>query len=123
MTIIPGIKGNNTIVIIINVMQIIIISGNLTSDARIAHDQNGKEFMSFRVAVNEKRKDKQTTTYYDVTGVKTGVFDLLKKGQGVIVNGKFSITTTQKEDKEFTNYNISARDIELSGSRKDEEGN
>ena len=34
-------------------MQIIIISGNLTSDARIAHDQNGKEFMSFRVAVNE----------------------------------------------------------------------
>ena len=41
----------------------------------------------------------------------------------MIVNGKFSITTTQKEDKEFTNYNISARDIELSGSRKDEEGN
>ena len=104
-------------------MQIIIISGNLTSDARIAHDQNGKEFMSFRVAVNEKRKDKQTTTYYDVIGVKTGVFDLLKKGQGVVVNGKFSITTTQKEDKEFTNYNISARDIELSGSRKDEEEN
>ena len=57
--------------------------------------------MSFRVAVNEKRKDKQTTTYYDVTGVKTGVFDLLKKGQGVVVNGKFSITTTQKDDKEF----------------------
>ena len=43
-------------------MQIIIISGNLTSDARIAHDQNGKEIMSFRVAVNEKRKDKKRNT-------------------------------------------------------------
>ena len=104
-------------------MQIIIISGNLTSDARIAHDQNGKEFMSFRVAVNEKRKDKQTTTYYDVTGVKTGVFDLLKKGQGVVVNGKFSITTTQKEKKEVSNHNMSARHMKLSGSRKEEEEN
>ena len=32
---------------IIKAMQIIIISGNLTSDARIAHDQNGKGFSTY----------------------------------------------------------------------------
>lgn len=104
-------------------MQNIIISGNLTSDARIAHDQNGKEFMSFRVAVNDRKKGEQNTTFYDVTGVKTGVYDLLKKGQGVIVSGKLSIVMTKKDDKDYVNINISARDIELNGSRKEEEEN
>ena len=37
-------------------MQNITISGNLISDARLFNDQSGKEYMSFRVAVNDIRK-------------------------------------------------------------------
>ena len=72
-------------------MQNITISGNLISDARLFNDQSGKEYMSFRVAVNDIRKGEKNTTYYDVTASKTGVMDYLKKGQGVIVSGKLTI--------------------------------
>ena len=55
-------------------------------------DQNGKEYMSFRVAVNDTRKGEKTSTFYDVTAVRTGVLDYLKKGQGVIVSCHLSIS-------------------------------
>ena len=56
-------------------MQNITISGNLTGDARVLQDQNGKEYMSFRVAVNDTRKGEKTSTFYDVTAVRTGGLD------------------------------------------------
>lgn len=101
-------------------MQSIIISGKLTSDVRSAQDQNGREFMTFSVAVNDRRKGEETTTYYDVTGAKTGIFDYLKKGQGVIVSGKLSIFNTEKDGKQFLNIQVSARDIELVGGKREE---
>lgn len=101
-------------------MQNITISGNLTSDVKVAHDQNGREFMSFRVAVNDRRRNEDTTTFYDVTGAKTGVFDYLSKGQGVIVSGKLSIFETEKDGKKYNNIQVAARDIELTGGRKED---
>ena len=65
-------------------MQNITISGNLTGDARVLQDQNGKEYMSFRVAVNDTRKGEKTSTFYDVTAVRTGVLDYLKKAAGAL---------------------------------------
>ena len=47
-------------------MQNITISGNLTGDARVLQDQNGKEYMSFRVAVNDTRKGEKTSTLVKV---------------------------------------------------------
>ena len=96
-------------------MQNITISGNLTGDARVLQDQNGKEYMSFRVAVNDTRKGEKTSTFYDVTAVRTGVLDYLKKVQGVIVSGHLSISFVEKDGKTFTNVDVFARDLELTG--------
>jgi len=97
-------------------MQNITISGNLTADAKAFQDQNGRDFMSFHVAVNDMHKGEKTSTFYDVIAPKTGVFDYLKKGQGVIVSGPLTISTTDKDGKSYTNINVYARDLELSGS-------
>ena len=99
-------------------MQNITISGNLISDARLFNDQSGKEYMSFRVAVNDIRKGEKNTTYYDVTASKTGVMDYLKKGQGVIVSGKLTIEAIDKDGKAFVNINVFARDLELYGQQR-----
>ena len=99
-------------------MQNITISGNLISDARLFNDQSGKEYMSFRVAVNDIRKGEKNTTYYDVTASKTGVMDYLKKGQGVIVSGKLTIEAIDKDVKSFVNINVFARDLELYGQQR-----
>ena len=100
-------------------MQNITISGNITGDARLLQDQgSGKEYMSFRVAVNDTHKGEKTTTFYDVTATKTGVFDYLKKGQGVIVSGHITISAFEKEGKTYTNLDIFARDLELTGQPK-----
>ena len=99
-------------------MQNITISGNLISDARLFNDQSGKEYMSFRVAVNDIRKGEKNTTYYDVTASKTGVMDYPKKGQGVIVSGKLTIEAIDKDGKSFVNINVFARDLELYGQQR-----
>lgn len=99
-------------------MQIITISGNLTADASALVDQSGKEYISFKVAVNEVRKGEKSATFYDVTAPKTGVFDYLKKGQGVIVCGSLSISVVEKDDKTFTNIRVFAREVELVGQGK-----
>lgn len=99
-------------------MQNITISGNLTSDATISPNQNGGENMSFRVAVNDNRKGEKTTTFYDVVASRNGAFDYLKKGQSVVVCGRLAISVVEKEGKTYTNLDIYARDIELTGGQK-----
>ena len=99
-------------------MQNITISGNLTSDATALQGQNGSENMSFRVAVNDTRKGEKTVTFYDVFALRTGVFNYLRKGQGVVVNGRLSISTADRDGKTYTNIDVMAREIELTGGPK-----
>ena len=99
-------------------MQNITISGNLASDARTIQGQNGNENMSFSVAVNDMRKGEKTVTFYDVFALRTGVFDYLRKGQGVVVNGRLSISTADRDGRTYTNIDVMAREIELTGGPK-----
>lgn len=99
-------------------MQNITISGNLTADATSSPNQNGGENMSFRVAVNDTRKGEKVATFYDVVSTKNGAFDYLKKGQAVVVNGKLAISVVEKDGKSYTNIDIYAREIELTGGQK-----
>ena len=50
-----------------------------------------------------------------MTAVRTGVLDYLKKGQGVIVSGHLSVSFVEKDGKTFTNIDVFARDLELTG--------
>lgn len=104
-------------------MQQIMIIGRLAADAAVkSATRNGtkSEFVAFKVLVNEKSGDETITTGYDVTMAKTGVFEHLKKGTLVFVNGKFRHVLTEKDGKTYANLNVGALTVELLGGKKQE---
>ena len=99
----------------------IIILGNLAADAEVkTANRAGKatEFVTFRMAENEKRGDESVTTYYDVTMGKTGVLEYLKKGQKVLVFGGCRFTIGEgKDGKNYPNISVNAFSVELVGKK------
>ena len=100
-------------------LQKVEIIGNLVSDAEVKSGKDGKEFVSFRVAVSEGSGEDKKTTYYDVNYVKSGLLQYLRKGQQVYVSGRLSISAVQKDDRAFLNAYIGAKDIVLVGGPKE----
>lgn len=100
--------------------QFIHVVGNIVDDAELKKSKDGNsQFISFRVAVNEKRGDDTRTTYYDVTHPSTGVYHFLKKGRTVCVLGPLSIWQSNGQDgKTYLNAHISAKVIDLVGSKE-----
>ncbi len=105
-------------------MQQITISGNLVADAQVHTRKDSttgasSEFITFKVACNTNSGEVKETTFYDVTYRKTRVFEFLKKGQSVLVNGQLKASLFTKDDgKAFLNlqiYNTSV--VELTGKR------
>ena len=99
-------------------LQKIEIIGNLVSDAETRSGKDGKEFVSFRVAVSEGSGDDRKSTYYDVSYVKSGLLQYLRKGQPVYVSGRLSLSAVCKEEKAYLNAYVSAKDIVLLGGQK-----
>lgn len=99
----------------------IIILGNLTADAEVkSTTRAGKpaEFVTFRVAENEKRGDESIPTYYDVTMGRTGVLEYLKKGQKVQVIGNFRFSMGEgKDGRSYPNLSVTALSVELAGKK------
>lgn len=100
-------------------LQKIEVIGNLVSDAEVKSGKDGKEFISFRIAASEQSGEEKRTTYYDVKFGKSGVLDYLRKGQQVYVSGRLSLSAVCKDGKAFLNAYISARDLVLVGTAKD----
>lgn len=98
-------------------MQIITICGNLAEDAiaKARKDDPSKEFIAFKVMVNETYGNEKTTTAFDVIYSKTKIFDYLKKGQKVIVVGDLTVTQNTKDGITYTNLSIRPHRIELAG--------
>jgi single-stranded DNA-binding protein len=99
----------------------IIILGNLAADAEVkstVRADKPAEFVTFRVAENEKRGDENIPTYYDVTMGKTGVFEYLKKGQKVQVIGNFRFSLGEgKDGRSYPNLQVNALSVELAGRK------
>jgi len=100
-------------------LQKVEIIGNLVSDAEVKNGKDGKEFVSFRVAVSEGNGEDRKTTYYDVNYVKSGLLQYLKKGQTVYVSGRLSISAVPKDGKAYLNAYVGAKDIVLVGGQRD----
>lgn len=101
--------------------KIFISNGHLTDDAELkCVEKQGKksEFISFRVAVNEKYGNTETATFFEVTYVKSGIIDYLKKGQAVNIIGNFRFRQDEKDGKSYFHLIVRATDIELAGSKK-----
>ena len=60
--------------------------GNLVADAEVRTGKDGKEFVSFRVAVNEYHGEEKRTTYYDVSCRMTEATKSLKCGNLVFAS-------------------------------------
>lgn len=103
-----------------NMTQFINVVGRIVDDAELKQSKDGNsQFISFRVAVNEKKGDDTRTTYYDVTHPSTGVYHFLKKGRNVCVLGPLFIWQSNGQDgKTYLNAHISAKVIDLIDSRE-----
>lgn len=100
--------------------------GNLGGDAVVKGD-NGHEFVSFRIAHNERWRDQQqvehnSTQWIDcVINGRPAVLDWLKAGQLVCVQGSASLRVydSAKDRCKKAGIQVNVRSIELLGSSSD----
>lgn len=109
-------------------MQQISIIGNLGANARIV-DVNGSKFITFRVAVTEKRKQGENTTsettWYSCTynRAESAVINYLVTGQQVFVQGKpsYRLYDSAVHHCKMLDVSISVDRLELVGNVKSTE--
>ena len=86
----------------------IVILGNLTKDAEVRNTQSEYKAISFSVAVNEKRKDKEDASAFlncTLWSKSDKIAQYLTKGKKVLVNIDW-VETTEKDGKYYTNYRV-----------------
>lgn len=86
----------------------ITILGNLTKDAEVRNTQGEYKAISFSLAVNEKRKDKEdASAFFNCTYwcKSDKIAQYLTKGKKVLVNIDW-VETTEKDGKYYTNYRV-----------------
>lgn len=101
--------------------------GHIGGDAELKAS-NGKEFITFRIAHTDRWTDEanqvhESTTWIDcIMSGKPAVFEYLKKGQMVFVNGSCTlrIYSSAKERCMKPGLTINVRQIELLGGKTDE---
>lgn len=98
------------------------VVGNLTRDVEDVATKSGTSMAKFGLAVNEKYKDKEETTFLDITlfGAQADIAKkYLKKGSSVLINGK--IKQDSWEDKngggKRTKLYIVANELRMLGSK------
>jgi single-strand DNA-binding protein len=75
--------------------------GNLGKDPEVSYTPNGLKVVKFSLAVNEKYKEKETTTWVNVVAFdKLGdiTAQYCRKGQQIFVEGRLSIRNYNKQD-------------------------
>ena len=68
-------------------------NGRLGADAEVRQGKEGKEFITFSVAVNEKRNGEKRTTWMKVRSDNMRIAPYLKKGSLVFVSGNEDVST------------------------------
>ena len=102
----------------------ITIIGRIGNEPELRHTKDGKAVLSLSVAVNEGRRDNQTTSWFKVVLWERhaeGVAPYLRKGQAVFAQGRPSIKEwTDKEGQTRSSVEIRCFDlVMLSGEGPD----
>jgi single-strand DNA-binding protein len=98
-----------------------VIIGNLGQDAQVKATQQGTQYLSFSVAVTEKRKGQETTTWFSCSGwgerfVTSQLGQYLKKGTKVYIEGNYTPSLFQRQDGTTDiSHNLMVDQIELLG--------
>lgn len=94
--------------------------GNIGKDAT-TNEVNGKNVINFSVAVTEKYKDQEKTTWLDCALWRdsTAVAQYLKKGTKVFIDGSPEIRSYAKADGTTgTSFTVRVNNLELLGGGK-----
>ena len=84
-----------------------IISGNIGRDPELRSTAGGSQILSFSLAVNDRKKNKQTGEWEDYTNWAdcivfgnraTALADMLRKGSKVAVEGKLRYSSWEAKD-------------------------
>lgn len=97
-----------------------VIIGNLGQDAQVKATQQGSQFLSFTVAVSEKVKGQESTTWFSCSGwgerFTQTLAQYLKKGTKVYIEGNYSPSLFQRQDGTMDiSHNMMVNQIELLG--------
>lgn len=89
-------------------------NGRLGADAEVRQSKEGREFITFSVAVNEKRNGERKTTWMRVRSDNMRIAPYLKKGSLVFISGNEDINTfTDKNGTVQFSRDVRAHNIDF----------
>jgi len=105
-------------------MNKVIVSGNLTKEPELRYLPDGTAVGSFSIAVNEKYKDKETVSFFDVTvwgKTAENCGQYIFKGSKVLIEGRLKQESWEdKEGKKQYRIKIIAQRVEFIGKPKEQ---
>lgn len=97
-------------------MKAITIAGRLTKDGQVQENE-GRQFATFSVAVDDGYGENKGVMYFDVTYHRSAIVQYLSKGTRVAVSGELK----QRMYKDKTYLQIRASDVSLMGGGRPKE--
>lgn len=100
----------------------VVIAGNLTRDPELKVTQSGTSVLSFGVAVNDSRRNRQTGEWEDYPNfVDCHVFGnqadalsrILRKGMKVTIDGKLRYSSWERDGQRRSKLEVIVNDVEL----------
>jgi len=101
----------------------VIVTGNLCRDIELRYIPDGTAVGSFSIAVNEKYKDKETTSFFNVTVWGKQAENCAKyigKGSKVLIEGNLKQDTWEKDGQKHQMVKINAQRVEFIGKPREQ---
>ena len=106
----------------------VVLTGNLTRDPEVRRTQGGMAIMSFGIAVNERRENKQTGEWEDYPNFvdctmfgkrAESVSNYISKGSKVAVEGKLRYSAWEREGQKRSKLEVIVDEIEFMSRNQD----
>ena len=104
-------------------MNRVFVTGNLCRDIELRYIPDGTAVGSFSIAVNEKYKDKETTSFFNVTvwGKQAeNCNQYIGKGSKVLIEGNLKQDTWEKDGQKHQMVKINAQRVEFIGKPREQ---
>lgn len=92
------------------------VAGNVGKDAEIKASKNGKDYVTFSVAVNSGKGDEKQVTWIGVRTMQVSIAEFIRKGDPITVAGDLTLDTG-KDGKSY--LNLFASKVTLQGGKRD----
>ena len=92
------------------------VMGNLTRDPELKYTESGSAVCDLGMAVNEKYKDKETTTFVDVTVWGTTAENCakyLQVGSPVFIQGKLKFEQWEKDGQKRNKLSVTGLNVQF----------